>query len=111
MLSNEGNQLAARAAELKVPGAKDQLGRADFQLVRPGQFVIEVLTPSFTASTRSTDAPYPGDPGRAPLVSPSEAGDMPISPVSSTAVTTSDGSRARSAGYLSRVLATLEFWR
>jgi cell division protein FtsB len=111
VLSSEGNQLAARAAALLVPGAKDQFARADYQLVKPGQVLIQVLTPSFTPSSRSSEAPYPGDPGRAPLVSPSEAGLMPVAPVTSTRAARSTGHRGASPGFFSRVVTALEFWR
>jgi hypothetical protein len=111
VLSLEGSQLAARAAALKLPGAKDQLARADYQLVEPGQVLVQVLTPSFTPSAKSSDAPYPGDPGRAPLVSPSEAGVVPLSPVTSTSDASSADRGGAPQGFLSRVVTALEFWR
>ncbi|HUD70301.1 MAG TPA: hypothetical protein VMQ40_08685 [Acidimicrobiales bacterium] len=114
VLSTEGRLLAARAAALQLPGARDQLARADYQLVEPGQVLIQVLTPRFTPSSKSSDAPYPGDPGLAPLVSPSDAGVMPFSPVSPV-TSTSDARAAHrggaSQGFISRVVSALEFWR
>lgn len=110
-LSREGIELAARSAALKLPGAKDELARADYQLVEPGQVLIQVLTPSFTPSAKSSDAPYPGDPGRAPLVSPSEAGITPISPLTSSSGASSTDRGGVQQGFLSRVLTSLEFWR
>ena len=84
---------------------------ADYQLVEPGQVLIQVLTPSFTPSAKSSDAPYPGDPGRAPLVSPSEAGITPISPLTSSSGASSTDRGGVQQGFLSRVLTSLEFWR
>ncbi len=111
VLSTEGRLLAARAAALKLPGARAELARADYQLVEPGQVLIQVLTPGFTPSAKSSDAPYPGDPGLAPLVSPSEAGVMPISPAVSSSGARSADRRGAPRGFISRVVAALEFWR
>ena len=110
VLSNEGQQLTARSIALRQPGALVELARA-YQLVEPGQVLIQVLTPSFAPRVGSADAPYPGDPGRSPLINPSEAGAMPTSPVASTSVTRSADRGGAPPGFFARVVASLEFWR
>ena len=111
VLTSEGRQLSARAAALRQPGAREQLLRADYQLVKPGQVLIQVLTPSFTPSAKSSEAPYPGDPGFAPLINPSEAGLMPISPATSTARARTAGQGGAQEGFFARAVTALEFWR
>jgi cell division protein FtsB len=110
VLSSEGRQLAARVAGLKQPGALVQLARAEYQLVLPGQRLVQVLTPSYTAPGKSSGSLYPGDPGLAPLVNPSQAGVIAFSPVTPTS-RASSGRAGGSKGFFSRVVAALEFWR
>ena len=109
-LSREGDQLAATEAALKLPGAKDQLARIKYQLVEPGQVLIQVLTPGVTPSANSGGA-SPWDPGLAPLVSPSAAGTLTVSPVTSGSGAGSTARGGAPQGFLSRVVTSLEFWR
>jgi len=110
VLTSEGRQLSARAVALRQPGAREQL-LLGYQLVKPGQVLIQVLTPSFTPSAKSSEAPYPGDPGFAPLINPSEAGLMPISPATSTARARTADRGGAQEGFFARVVTALEFWR
>jgi cell division protein FtsB len=119
-LSKEATALAASSSRLRSPEALDQLARAEYQLVAPGQRLIQVLTPSFTPSSRSSTGPYPGDPGFSSLVDPTGTGTVgqdaggPAATTSTTVATTGSstkGSTAPAPGFLSRVVATLEFWR
>jgi cell division protein FtsB len=115
-LAVEQQALTREALRLATPAAQDQLAREQYQLVAPGQRLIQVLTPGFTPSARSTGGPYPGDPGYAPLADPDG-----VTGASGVTTTTQPRATARaaggaasssaSAGFYSRLLATLEFWR
>jgi len=116
-LSREATALTAVSARLHSPAALDQLARAEYQLVAPGQRLVQVLTPSFTPSARSSSGPFPGDPGFSALVDPTGAAQAgatttPTAPTRSSATaTSSSGAHERAPGFLSRVVGTLEFWR
>jgi cell division protein FtsB len=118
-LSREAAALTAESNLLRSPEALAQLARAEYQLVAPGQRLIQVLTPSFTPSSRSSSGPYPGDPGFSALVDPTGTGAVgqaatgapaPAS-TSPTAGAPRTASTTPPPGFLSRVMATLEFWR
>ena len=107
----QGRDLRAESNKLATPAVLSQLERADYQLVEPGQRLIQVLTPSGKPSARSDGAPYPGDPGFSAPVVP---GGATIAPLGSGGVSSQGATAPRHAsaqGFLSRVVATLEFWR
>jgi hypothetical protein len=104
-LTAQGRALSAEATELSSPVAQLQLGSVEYQLVEPGQQLLEVLPPSVRLNSRSQRSPYAGDPGYAPIVN-LITGALVRSPTVSPV--TSGGS---GPGFLSRVLGTLEFWR
>lgn len=117
-LSSEGAALAQETAALRSPTALDQLAREQYQLVAPGQRLIQVLTPSFTPTSRSKEGPYPGDPGLSPIVDPTGTEKVGVVPTAAgatastaTAPSTSAVQGAAGQGFVSRVVATLEFWR
>jgi hypothetical protein len=114
-LSSEGAALAAAAAALHSTTTLDQLAREQYQLVAPGQRLIQVLTPSFTPTSKSKDGPYPGDPGLSPIVDPTGTarvgGSSTAATSTSSSATTSTVRATAGQGFVSRVLATLEFWR
>lgn len=115
LLSRQGTLLAAETTRLSTPAALDQLARAQYQLVAPGQRLIQVLTPSFTPSAKSTNGPYPGDPGFAPIADPTGTGAIGASgsgtPSNATSTTsTATTSAGSTSGFFSRVVSTLEFW-
>jgi hypothetical protein len=111
-LSSEGAALAAASAALRSPTTLDQLAREQYQLVAPGQRLIQVLTPSFTPTSKSKEGPYPGDPGLSPIVDPSGAQvSVSATGATSSASTATTVRPTAGQGFVSRVLATLEFWR
>lgn len=113
-LSKEGSALAAESAELRSTTGFDQLAREQYQLVAPGQRLIQVLTPSFTPSAKSKGGPYPGDPGYSAVVDPTGTTSVgtPTTGTSATGSTSSPTASApASPGFVSRVVSTLEFWR
>jgi len=81
--------------------AATNLAREQYQLVAPGQGLIQVL-PGNAAGQVS---PSSADPGLQPLVSPSAAAPL----TGSTSSTTS--AHHTSNAFVSRLLHTLEFWR
>jgi hypothetical protein len=113
-LSREGAALASASAALHSSIVKDELGREQYQLVAPGQRLIQVLTPSFTPTSTSKGGPYPGDPGLSPIVDPTGTSQVGPSSPAGTASTSTSAALPRPTGgqgFVSRVVATLEFWR
>ncbi len=94
--------LEQQAAAIDTRSAATQLAREQYQLVGPGQSLIQVL-PGLAKGdvARST-----GDPGLQPLVSPASAPSLLTT--SPTGVTTS---AHYGEGFLTRFVRTLEFWR
>jgi hypothetical protein len=105
-LNAEGATLASQVKQLAQPQYQLQLFRARYQLVEPGQRLIEVLHVS-AATNSSANSPYQGDPGFTPIVNPitGSAADPQTTASRSTSTSPSSG------GFFSRVLGTLEFWR
>ena len=95
ILKNESTTVDTKAAAT-------QLARAQYQLVSPGQSLIQVL-PGDSAGQVSANSV---DPGFQPLVSPSSAA---LPSTATTSPTTS--TRHHDHGFLSRLVRTLEFWR
>jgi hypothetical protein len=93
--------LKSEAKTVDTKAAATQLARAQYQLVSPGQSLIQVL-PGDSAGQVSANSV---DPGFQPLVSPSSAA-TPGTSASST--TTSKHHQGH--GFLSRLVRTLEFW-
>lgn len=94
--------LTGEAKSVDTKAAATQLARAQYQLVNPGQSLIQVL-PGDSAGQVSANSV---DPGFQPLVSPSTAatpGTAPTTPTRST--------HHQDHGFLSRLVRTLEFWR
>ena len=111
-LEAQGQLLTAESKRLATPEEAARLAREEYQLVEPGQRLIQVLTPGEAPSSKSTGGPYPGDPGLAPIVAPGAAAVLPggaggaASPAHAATA-----ARAAAGGFLSRVVAALEFWR
>jgi hypothetical protein len=94
--------LKSEAKTVDTKAAATQLARAQYQLVSPGQSLIQVLPGDSEGQVSANSV----DPGFQPLVSPSSAaapGTTPISPTTST--------HHRAHGFVSRLVRTLEFWR
>jgi hypothetical protein len=77
------------------------LARQQYQLVAPGQSLIQVL-PGVQPGNVSASS---GDPGLQPLVSPSSAPSIVVDS------STSGVKHHTTSGFLSRLVRTLEFWR
>jgi len=93
-------QSAALKAESKAADTKaaaTELARSQYQLVAPGQSLIQILP----GNAKGQLGPDAGDPGFQPLVSPTHA-TLPVT------VTTTHHARS---GFFTRLVRTLEFWR
>jgi len=88
--------LTAQAKVNSSASAAIALAREDYQMVLPGQALIQVL-PGRSTSFVSENS---GDPGLQPLVSPQGA-DLVTTPTATSS----------SNGFLTRFVHTLEFWR
>ena len=93
--------LTSQAKSVDTKAAALQLARAQYQLVSPGQSLIQVL-PGDSAGLVS---PSSADPGLQPLAPPSGAG------LSTTSTPTPTSTHTSANAYLSRLVRTLEFWR
>ena len=99
-------QLQERALQLQTQSIATKssatlLARQDYQLVLPGQSLIQVLPGH--QSGKVTQAS--GDPGLQPLVSPSSVSTLVVNP------TATNQPHRSASSYLSRLVRTLEFWR
>ena len=99
-LNQQRMALVQQSHDLENPAAIAQLARQQYQLVRKGQQLIQVL-PEARAGVSALDA---ADPARDPLVSPSNV--MSLFPHASLTTTTTHRS-----GFWTRLKQTLEFWR
>lgn len=113
MLAAQGRILSAEAHRLTTPVEAERLARQEYQLVAPGQRLIQVLTPSGTTSSKVTaGGPFPGDPGLSAPVVPSASALAPsVAGSTSHAAPRVATSRPGASSFLSRVLSSLEFWR
>jgi hypothetical protein len=100
-LQRQELSLTSQAKSVDTKAAATALAREQYQLVAPGQSLIQVL-PGNSAGQVS---PSSADPGLQPLVSPSSAGLTIGSPALGASTHTSANA------YLSRLVRTLEFWR
>jgi Flp pilus assembly protein TadG len=100
-IASQQRAIASQAQSISSKASATQLARQDYQLVAPGQSLIEVLPGNVTG----TVSPSSGDPGLQPLVSPSS-----VSTLVGTS-STSSGHHLSASGFLSRLVRTLEFWR
>jgi cell division protein FtsB len=95
-LHRENEALAAQNKTLTTKAAIVQLAREDYQLVAPGQRLIQILNSSGANGTS-------GDPGDQPLKSPANTtGLIPTSP---------SAPPKTHSNFFGRVLRTLEFWQ
>lgn len=93
LLHQQGHVLQVQQKALSTAQATEELARQEYQLVQPGQRLIQVLNNGDGTA---------GDPGDSPLASP-----LGTSGVTSS----SQHSVHHGAGFWSRVVHTLEFWR
>jgi hypothetical protein len=99
-IKNQQRALTLQATSIDSRAAATLLAREQYQLVRPGQSLIQVL-PGNGSVSQST-----GDPGLQPLVSPSSVSTL----VAATPAKTSTHHSSAKA-FVSRLVRTLEFWR
>ena len=100
VIKQQQQALSLQAKSMSSLAAATMLAREEYQLVAPGQSLIQVLPGDQSGKL----SPSSGDPGLQPLVSPLSV----TSPVGTGATGTS---HARDEGFLSRLVRTLEFWR
>lgn len=98
----ESHQLALEERSMSSDRAAILLAREEYQLVQPGQRLIQVLS-----TGRGPLQGAAGDPGAQPLVDPSTAGENILGQPGDPAASPGGGTST----LWSRVLGTLEFWR
>jgi hypothetical protein len=101
-IKDQQRALTAQAKSIDSKSAAILLAREQYQLVSPGQSLIQVL-PGTGANNANPDT---GDPGLQPLVSPSS-----VSSLVTTTSKTSSTHRSSTKAFFSRLVRTLEFWR
>jgi cell division protein FtsB len=97
-IQREEASLKSQAKTIDTKAAATELAREQYQLVNPGQSLIQVLPGDSAGQVSATSA----DPGLQPLVSPSSVAPL---------ATSSKPTTHHSNQYFSRLLRTLEFWR
>jgi hypothetical protein len=101
-IKSQQRALTLQAKSIDSKSAAILLAREQYQLVSPGQSLIQVLP---GVGPNNVDQST-GDPGLQPLVSPSSVSSL------ATPTTTSSTKRLSSAqAFVSRLVRTLEFWR
>jgi hypothetical protein len=93
--------LKSQANSVDTKAAATALAREQYQLVNPGQSLIQVLPGDSAGQVSASSA----DPGLQPLVAPSSM--LPVSSSTTTTKATTHGVNH----YFSRLVHTLEFWR
>ena len=101
-LQRQQHALLLQAQSIDSKAAATLLAREQYQLVAPGQSLIQVLPGNGSGVVSQST----GDPGLQPLVSPSSVSTL-VTPSSKTS--TAKASSAK--GFVTRLLRTLEFWR
>ena len=100
-IHQQQHALMLQAKSIDSKAAATLLAREQYQLVAPGQSLIQVL-PGGASGTVSQST---GDPGLQPLVAPSSVSTL-LTPPS----TSSSSRHSSAAAFLSRLVHTLEFW-
>lgn len=100
LVRQQQRALTRQAESISSRAAATLLARQYYQLVNPGQSLIQVL-PGAQAGTTGAG----GDPGNQPLVAPSSVSTLVAPPHASGPHHSSLG------GFVSRLVRTLEFWR
>ena len=98
VLQREEASLKSQAKTVDTKAAATALAREQYQLVNPGQSLIQVLPGDSSGQVSASSA----DPGLQPLVSPSSMATPTVATKTAT---------HHSNQYVSRLLRTLEFWR
>ena len=98
-LQRQEQTLQRESKSIDSKAAAVQLAREQYQLVAPGQSLIQVLPENSSGEVTASSS----DPGFQPLVSPT-ASAAPTGAKSSS-------KSGHSVGFVSRLVRTLEFWR
>jgi len=117
-MKSQDAALAHEQSALTKSADISRLAREEYQLVEPGQRLIQVLPPSGTATAAgSGQAPFPGDPGLTKPVAPSAIALLPTGTTTTTTTPRAGGkgttasTKATGAKNLwNRIVATLSFW-
>ena len=100
-IHQQQHTLTLQANSIDSTAAATLLAREQYQLVAPGQSLIQVL-PGDGSGTVSQST---GDPGLQPLVAPSSVSTLVASPS-----TPLESTHASTKSFFSRLVRTLEFW-
>ena len=100
-IKQQEQALKLEAQSISTKAAATLLARQQYQLVAPGQSLIQVLPGNQSGNVSASS----GDPGLQPLVSPSSASPIVVNP------STSSAKHHAANGFVSRLVRTLEFWR
>ena len=98
VIKREQQALSAQQRTIATKAEATMIARQLYQLVNPGQSLIQVLP-----GTSAAEGVGSGDPGYQPLVAPSSVSAAPVP----SGHTGSSGA----GGFFSRLVRTLEFWR
>ncbi len=96
-IGRQSSALSQQAKAVSTEAAAIALAREEYQLVQPGQRLIQVLPGNGSGYVAENS----NDPGFAPLVN--------LTPTS-TATSTSKGPASPMHGFVSRFVRTIEFW-
>jgi hypothetical protein len=99
-IQRQEQALKSQALATDTKAAATALAREQYQLVNPGQSLIQVLPGDSSGQVSASSA----DPGLQPLVAPSS-----MQPLTTTTATTT--THHSTNHYFSRLVRTLEFWR
>ena len=109
-LQSQDASLNQQVRHLSTPAGFDQVAREQYQLVHQGQGLYLILPPaSAPVQSNGGPAPYAGDPGYQPLVSPS-AGAITV-PTGGVEKTSAPATTPSGPGLLQRIFSSLEFWK
>jgi hypothetical protein len=101
-IAKQSQDLKGQARSVSTKSAEEMLARSQYQLVSPGQSLIQVLPGDGSGYVSQST----GDPGLQPLVAPLSALSL-----SASTSSTSGASHGPHVTFLSRFVRTLEFWR
>ena len=100
MIQRQERVLKLQARSISSKASATLLARQQYQLVEQGQSLIQVLPGTVAGHPNQ----WSGDPGDQPLVSPSSVSSLVHSAPASAAT-------HPHAGFIARLVRTLEFWR
>jgi hypothetical protein len=101
-IKQQDQALKLQAKSVSSKAAAMLLARSQYQLVAPGQSLIQVLPGDGSGKVSQST----GDPGLQPLVAPSS-----VSSLAASAATNHAKKHGSSDSFLTRFERTLEFWR